>query len=170
MLCRPSGRVSFADALVWAAARSQTDASVYSLDERFPDEGSRAVMRSVLRGSLELGYEVDRACERNGRTGSKTRLIDRSAGPSRDPGIDRRISSGVGQLRVPCRGGNKGHYQAGGASPCASRICRSNSSLMNDTVRNSIRPFRSALHYLGGQIPSLLRLRAMTRWNPSEHR
>ena len=39
MLCRPSGRVSFADALLWAAARSQPGTAVYSLDQRFPDEG-----------------------------------------------------------------------------------------------------------------------------------
>ena len=39
LLCRPSGRVSFADALVWAAARSQAGAAVYSLDQRFPNEG-----------------------------------------------------------------------------------------------------------------------------------
>ena len=38
LLCRPSGRVSFADALVWAAARSQPGAAVYSLDQRFPNE------------------------------------------------------------------------------------------------------------------------------------
>ena len=39
LLCRPSGRVSFADALVWAAARSTEGKVVYSLDERFPREG-----------------------------------------------------------------------------------------------------------------------------------
>lgn len=39
MQCRPSGRVSFADALVWAAARSEPDSVVYSLDRRFPDDG-----------------------------------------------------------------------------------------------------------------------------------
>ena len=39
LLCRPSGRVSFADALIWAAARSSTDRVVYSLDERFPADG-----------------------------------------------------------------------------------------------------------------------------------
>ncbi|MDE2769235.1 MAG: hypothetical protein OXO54_07400 [Chloroflexota bacterium] len=33
LICRLSGRVSFADALVWGAARSQSDAAVYSLDE-----------------------------------------------------------------------------------------------------------------------------------------
>jgi predicted nucleic acid-binding protein len=38
MLARPSKRVSFADAMVWAAARS-ADAPVYSLDERFPTDG-----------------------------------------------------------------------------------------------------------------------------------
>jgi len=39
LLCRPSGRVSFADALVWAAARSTESKVVYSLDERFPKDG-----------------------------------------------------------------------------------------------------------------------------------
>ena len=39
LLCRPSGRVSFADALVWAAARSQAGTAVYSSDQRFPNEG-----------------------------------------------------------------------------------------------------------------------------------
>jgi predicted nucleic-acid-binding protein len=42
LLCRPSGRVSFADALVWAAARSTEAKVVYSLDERFPGEGIEA--------------------------------------------------------------------------------------------------------------------------------
>ena len=43
LLCRPSGRISFADALIWAAARSAgTDvepAIVYSFDQRFPATG-----------------------------------------------------------------------------------------------------------------------------------
>ncbi|MBI2887601.1 MAG: PIN domain-containing protein [Chloroflexi bacterium] len=39
LLCRPSGRVSFADALLWAAARSTNAKVVYSLDERFPSDG-----------------------------------------------------------------------------------------------------------------------------------
>ncbi len=39
LLCRPSARVSFADAMVWAAARSSGDRIVYSLDERFPRDG-----------------------------------------------------------------------------------------------------------------------------------
>lgn len=39
LLCRPSGRVSFADAMVWAAARSSGSKIVYSLDERFPGNG-----------------------------------------------------------------------------------------------------------------------------------
>ena len=39
LLCRPSGRVSFADALVWAAARSTQAKVVYSLDDRFPQDG-----------------------------------------------------------------------------------------------------------------------------------
>ena len=37
LLCRPSGRVSFADAMVWAAARSASNRVVYSFDERFPN-------------------------------------------------------------------------------------------------------------------------------------
>lgn len=39
LLCKPSGRVSFADAMVWAAARSSGNRVVYSLDERFPGDG-----------------------------------------------------------------------------------------------------------------------------------
>jgi predicted nucleic acid-binding protein len=39
LLCRPSGRVSYADSLIWAAAQSTQEKTVYSLDERFPAEG-----------------------------------------------------------------------------------------------------------------------------------
>ena len=39
LMCRPSARVSFADALLWAAARSAGAGVVYSLDQRFPSEG-----------------------------------------------------------------------------------------------------------------------------------
>ena len=39
LFCRPSGRISFADAMVWAAARSAGSKIIYSLDERFPAEG-----------------------------------------------------------------------------------------------------------------------------------
>jgi predicted nucleic acid-binding protein len=39
LLCKPSGRVSFADAMVWAAGRSSESKVVYSLDERFPKDG-----------------------------------------------------------------------------------------------------------------------------------
>lgn len=39
VLCRPSGRVAFADALVWAAAHSAGIATVYSFDIRFPSVG-----------------------------------------------------------------------------------------------------------------------------------
>lgn len=38
-LCRPSNRVSFADALIWAAARTQPDGAVYTFDRRFPQHG-----------------------------------------------------------------------------------------------------------------------------------
>jgi predicted nucleic acid-binding protein len=36
--CRPSHRTSFADALIWAAARS-SGTSVYTFDRRFPSDG-----------------------------------------------------------------------------------------------------------------------------------
>ncbi len=36
LLCRPSGRVSFADAFIWAAAKSHGAEAIYSFDERFP--------------------------------------------------------------------------------------------------------------------------------------
>jgi predicted nucleic acid-binding protein len=35
-LCRPSNRVSFADALIWAAARSARSGVIYTFDARFP--------------------------------------------------------------------------------------------------------------------------------------
>ncbi len=38
-LCRPSGRVSFADALLWATARATEGQTVYSFDRRFPRQG-----------------------------------------------------------------------------------------------------------------------------------
>ena len=37
-LCRPSGRVSFGDAMIWAVARF-TGQAVFTLDERFPGRG-----------------------------------------------------------------------------------------------------------------------------------
>jgi len=39
ILCRPSGRVAFTDALVWAAASGSRTPVVYTLDERFPAGG-----------------------------------------------------------------------------------------------------------------------------------
>lgn len=44
LLCRPSGRVSFTDAMLWAVARSapgaeESPAVVYSFDRRFPSDG-----------------------------------------------------------------------------------------------------------------------------------
>lgn len=38
-LCRPSGRVSVADALIWAATRAASDSALYTFDRRFPDSG-----------------------------------------------------------------------------------------------------------------------------------
>lgn len=39
MMCRPSNRVSVADAMIWAAARSSGARVIYTFDRRFPDEG-----------------------------------------------------------------------------------------------------------------------------------
>lgn len=39
LMCRPSGRVSFGDAMVWAAARSAGADVVYTFDRRFPSDG-----------------------------------------------------------------------------------------------------------------------------------
>jgi predicted nucleic acid-binding protein len=36
--CRPSNRVSVADALIWASARHEPDSSVFTFDHRFPGE------------------------------------------------------------------------------------------------------------------------------------
>ena len=38
LLCKPSGRVSFPDAMIWAVARGSRERRVYTLDERFPGE------------------------------------------------------------------------------------------------------------------------------------
>jgi predicted nucleic acid-binding protein len=38
-LCRDSGRVSFADALLWAIARKAGAGLILTFDERFPSEG-----------------------------------------------------------------------------------------------------------------------------------
>jgi hypothetical protein len=39
LLCRPSGRIPFADAMVWGATRSAGNKTIYSLNERFPADG-----------------------------------------------------------------------------------------------------------------------------------
>jgi len=36
LLCRPSGQISFADAVLWAAAHCAGSKIIYSLDKRFP--------------------------------------------------------------------------------------------------------------------------------------
>lgn len=46
LLCRPSGRVSFADALTWAVARV-ADTPIHSLDARFPGEGVTLLPRDA---------------------------------------------------------------------------------------------------------------------------
>jgi predicted nucleic acid-binding protein len=38
-LCRPSGRVSFADALLWAHTALAEGRTIYSFDRRFPRQG-----------------------------------------------------------------------------------------------------------------------------------
>lgn len=42
-LCRPSNRVSFTDALLWAEARQRGVVRVYSFDRRFPADGLEVV-------------------------------------------------------------------------------------------------------------------------------
>jgi predicted nucleic-acid-binding protein len=42
LLCRPSGRVSFGDALIWATARHAAPSTVYTFDRRFPSGGIEA--------------------------------------------------------------------------------------------------------------------------------
>ena len=37
-MCRPSGRVSVSDAMIWAAARTAGASAIYTFDERFPDD------------------------------------------------------------------------------------------------------------------------------------
>lgn len=44
--CRPSARVSFADAMVWAAARSSGAPRVFTFDDRFPADGVDLVGRA----------------------------------------------------------------------------------------------------------------------------
>ncbi len=39
LMCRPTGRISVADALIWAAARCSGENVVYSFDQRFPSDG-----------------------------------------------------------------------------------------------------------------------------------
>ena len=39
LLCRPSHRVSFADAFIRAAARRRKETVIYSFDKRFPGDG-----------------------------------------------------------------------------------------------------------------------------------
>jgi predicted nucleic acid-binding protein len=47
LMCRPSRRVSFADALVWAVARSTESKVIFTLDERFPNDGVEVRNRSL---------------------------------------------------------------------------------------------------------------------------
>ena len=38
-MCRPSGRVSIADAMIWPAARTDRASAIYTLHRRFPNQG-----------------------------------------------------------------------------------------------------------------------------------
>lgn len=38
IMCRPSGRVSVADAMVWVAARTAGASAIYTFDQRFPSD------------------------------------------------------------------------------------------------------------------------------------
>jgi predicted nucleic acid-binding protein len=46
LLCRPSGRVSIADALIWATARSRGATVIFTFDRRFPSDG--VTLRTTL--------------------------------------------------------------------------------------------------------------------------
>ena len=60
-LCRPSGRVSFADALIWAAARAE-EATIYTLDDAL-SERIRHVAPPPKTGRRHLSHSVWRlAC------------------------------------------------------------------------------------------------------------
>lgn len=37
-MCRPSGRVSISDAMIWAAARTAGASAIYTFDQRFPSD------------------------------------------------------------------------------------------------------------------------------------
>ncbi|MBI2957591.1 MAG: PIN domain-containing protein, partial [Chloroflexi bacterium] len=50
LLCRPSGRVSFGDAMIWAAARSSGATVVYSFDERSVFSNPISRYRQIDRG------------------------------------------------------------------------------------------------------------------------
>ena len=39
LMCRRSGRVSIADAMIWAAARTAGATRIFTFDQRFPSEG-----------------------------------------------------------------------------------------------------------------------------------
>jgi len=41
--CQASNRVSFADAMIWAAARCTEDSRIYTFDNRFPSDGVEIV-------------------------------------------------------------------------------------------------------------------------------
>ncbi len=43
LLTRPSGRVSYADALLWATAKSHGAERLYTFDEKFPTDGLEVV-------------------------------------------------------------------------------------------------------------------------------
>ncbi len=44
-MCRPSGRVSIADAMIWAAARTARASAIYTFDQRFPSDGIELLQR-----------------------------------------------------------------------------------------------------------------------------
>ncbi len=64
LMCRPSGRVSFPDAALWAEARSAGIQRTYTFDRRFPSEG------------LELGAQAPWILGSNpDRIGRKVRFM-----------------------------------------------------------------------------------------------
>lgn len=63
-LCRPSTRVSFADALIWAKAVTDPCRRVFTFDQRFPDHEIEVVFPELIIGADEAGRTSSRPLSR----------------------------------------------------------------------------------------------------------
>ncbi|MGH2354045.1 MAG: PIN domain-containing protein [Chloroflexota bacterium] len=74
-LCRPSGRISIPDALIWAEARSSGANAVYSFDRQFPRDSLRVLSsaRDTAGGHSDTNRTDGTTTDRmNGTTGEAT--------------------------------------------------------------------------------------------------